>query len=60
MAKAYKYKIIPESEMEFGGPLEGAGIPGCHPGALEALGADGWELVAVTPARLYIFMKRER
>lgn len=58
--RIYRYKLIPESEMAFGGPIAGDGDPGYHPGVLGPLGEEGWELVAVTPSRLYIFMRRER
>jgi hypothetical protein len=59
VSRIYRYKLIPESDMAFGGPIDGDSGP-CHPGVLRPLGEEGWELVAVTPARLYIFMKRER
>lgn len=56
VSRVYAYEVIPEADLGVDSTREDL----TRTARLNELGGEGWELVAVTPSRLYIFKKRAR
>jgi hypothetical protein len=52
--RRYEYKVIPEDDLGVQSTREDL----AREARLNIHGTSGWELVAVTPSRLYIFKRR--